>query len=156
MRSLNGAADRGAIQGMRPLLLLAFALLPSCSWKKDEEAPPAKSETRPSLVGRVASVPAEGDFVLIEAYGPWRVPEGGLLSSAGSEGRTANLVVTGEKLGRHAAADLRSGVAKVGDSVYYRPIKEASEAPETPVSGTGEGNGEADSKKAAENSAASP
>ena len=141
---------------MRPLLLLAFAFIPSCSWIKDEEPPAAKSETRPELVGRVASVPSSGDFVLIEAYGPWRVPEGGLLSAVGSEGRTSNLVVTGEKLGRHAAADVRSGVAKVGDSVYYRPIKDASEpsAPET-QSADG-GKVDAELKKPTGNSTASP
>ena len=101
-------------------------------------------------------MPAEGDFVLIESYGPWRVPEGGLLSAAGADGRTANLVVTGEKLGRHAAADLRSGVAKVGDSVYYRPIKDSTEAPPSQVSGTGEGNGESSSQKTTDDSTASP
>lgn len=101
-------------------------------------------------------MPSGGDFVLIEAYGPWRVPEGGLLSAAGSDGRTANLVVTGEKLGRHAAADLRSGVAKVGDSVYYRPIKGSAEAPLPEEEGSGDGKGEVDSKKSTEKSAASP
>lgn len=141
---------------MRPLLLLAFAFIPSCSWIRDEEPPAAKSETRPELVGRVASVPSGGDFVLIEAYGPWRVPEGGLLSAVGSEGRTSNLVVTGEKLGRHAAADVRSGVAKVGDSVYYRPVKDPSEpsAPESlPANGE---KTESELKKPTDNSDASP
>jgi hypothetical protein len=49
--------------------------------------------------------------------------EGGLLSSIGSAGRTASLVVTGEKLGKHAAADIRSGAVEVGDPVYHRPIQ---------------------------------
>ena len=110
---------------MRMLLLLALAgLSSSCSLFKDEEEKPAESPTKPSLVGRVASVQEGSGFVLIESYGPWRVPDGGLLSGIGSEGRTSNLVATGEKLGQFSAADIRSGVAKVGDSVYYRPIKE--------------------------------
>ena len=112
---------------MRILLLSALALLPSCSlFKKDEEKPkeqPAKS----SLVGRVASMPAGHDFVLIESYGSWDVPDGGLLSGIGTEGRTSNLVATGEKMGQYAAADIRSGVAKIGDPVYYRPIAEPKE-----------------------------
>jgi len=99
----------------------------------------AASETRPRLVGRVASIPAGGDFVLIEAYGPWRVPEGGLLSAVGTEGRTANLVATGEELGRHVAADVRSGLAKVGDSVYYRPIKDPEGSPADPTAPSGDG-----------------
>jgi len=109
-----------------PLLAVLLAGLSSCSLFKDEEEKPAESETKPKLVGRVASVPAGNDFVLIEAYGAWKVPDGGLLSGIGTEGRTSNLVATGEKLGQFSAADIRSGVAKVGDSVYYRPIKEES------------------------------
>jgi hypothetical protein len=112
---------------MRLLLLLALAgVVSSCSLFKDEEEKPEKSDTKPSLVGRIASVPEGSGFVLIESYGPWKVPDGGMLSGIGTEGRTANLVATGEKLGQFSAADIRSGVAKVGDSVYYRPIKEDS------------------------------
>lgn len=136
--ALNGGTDRGAIEGMRQLLSMVIALgCSACSWKDENGAPAPVSEGTPRLVGRVASIPAGADFLLIEAYGPWRVPEGGLLLAVGSEGRTANLVATGEELGRHVAADVRSGEAKVGDSVYYRPIKD-SEGPSgesSPASG---------------------
>ena len=81
-----------------------------------------KPESKSRLVGRIALVPPRENFVLIESYGPWLVPEGGLLSGIGTEGRTSNLVVTGEKLGQHVAADIRLGVAKVGDAVYYRSL----------------------------------
>ncbi|MEK7952034.1 hypothetical protein [Luteolibacter soli] len=116
-------------------MALAFAGLSSCSLFKDEEKKPEESATKPALVGRVASVQERSGFVLIESYGPWKVPDGGMLSGIGSEGRTANLVSTGEKLGQFSAADIRSGVAKVGDSVYYRPVKEEKATPgsvETP------------------------
>jgi hypothetical protein len=121
---------------MRSLLTtaLALALISSCSLPEEAKEEPAKSETRPRLVGRIASVPAGGGFVLIESYGPWRVSEGGLLSGVGGDGRSSSLVVTGEKLGRHAAADIRSGEVKVGDPVYYRPLKEES----GPENGTGD------------------
>ena len=111
---------------MRSLLLLGVALISSCSLFEDEKVETARSESN-RLVGRIALVPSEGEFVLIESYGPWRVPEGGLLTGVGTEGRTSNLVVTGEKLGQHAAADIRSGVAKVGDSVYHRLLKGQTE-----------------------------
>lgn len=138
---------------MRRLLSIAIALgCPACSWKGGDESPATASETSPRLVGRVASIPSGGDFVLIEVYGPWRVPEGGLLSAVGTEGRAANLVATGEKLGRHAAADIRSGVAKVGDSVYYRPIKDSDGAPPDPASPAEAPAGVADLKKATEDS----
>jgi hypothetical protein len=121
---LERAGESWRYSFMRLLLLLALAGLSSCGLFKDEEEKPEESATKPSLVGRVASVQEGSGFVLIESYGPWKVPDGGLLSGIGTEGRTSNLVATGEKLGQFSAADIRSGVAKVGDSVYYRPIKE--------------------------------
>ncbi|TAE78863.1 MAG: hypothetical protein EAZ65_09620 [Verrucomicrobia bacterium] len=83
-------------------------------------------------------------FVLVESYGPWRVPEGGLLSGLGEEGRSSSLIVTGERLGRHLAADVRSGEVMVGDSVYYRPVKdpEVLEGNETNSGSTLPGAGE--------------
>ena len=96
-----------------------------------------EKSTKPRLVGRVASMPAGANFVLIEAYGPWKVPEGGLLSGIGNEGRTSNLAATGEKSGQYLAADIRSGLAKVGDSVYYRPIAEPEEGPASPTPAIG-------------------
>lgn len=108
---------------MKPLFLLATVALSSCSLFQDAEVPEV-SETKPRLVGRIASIPSAGDFVLIEAYGKWSVPEGGLLSGIGPDGRTSNLIATGEKLGQFSAADIRSGVAKIGDPVYFRPIRE--------------------------------
>ena len=116
---------------MRMLLLLGLFLLPSCSLLDDENETPEVSETKPKLVGRVALVPPKGDFVLIESYGPWRIPDGGLLSGMGPE-RASTLVSTGEKLGQHVAADIRSGTAKVGDSVYFRPVKD-SQVEETAI-----------------------
>ena len=113
---------------MRMLLLPALALLASCSLFEDEKKEAPKETSRPKLVGRVASTPSGANFVLIEAYGPWHVPDGGMLSGIGTEGRTSNLAATGEKSGQFLAADIRSGVAKVGDSVYYRPVAGSGEA----------------------------
>lgn len=117
---------------MRVLFFPLFALLASCSLFKDDPPPP-KSSTAPRLVGRVASTPSGADFVLIEAYGPWKVPDGGILAGIGNEGRTSNLAATGEKMGQYLAADIRSGVAKVGDSVYYRPMGDSAEESASPA-----------------------
>jgi hypothetical protein len=131
----TGEPWRYAVMRLRSLpLLLLFS---SCSLFDEEKKEEPKETTRPKLVGRVASTPSGADFVLIEAYGPWKVPDGGLLSGIGTEGRTSNLSVTGERSGQFLAADIRSGVAKVGDSVYYRPVTGseeavASDAPATP------------------------
>lgn len=116
---------------MRIALLLSLSLLSSCSFFGSGSGEPVESETKSRLVGRIALVPSQENFVLIESYGPWQVPEGGLLSGIGAEGRTSNLVVTGEKLGQHVAADIRLGVAKVGDAVYYRPLGVGSEGDES-------------------------
>jgi hypothetical protein len=62
-----------------------------------------------------------------------------MLSGIGNEGRTSNLAATGEKMGQYLAADIRSGVAKVGDSVYYRPMGESADdsaAPAPAIEGT--------------------
>lgn len=99
-----------------PLLLLA-----SCAEKPNEDAPKEKEtvpENKRRIVGRVASVPADGKFVLIQSYGSWKVETGAVLTTQGSGGRKANLLVTGEKLGQYAAADIRSGTLEVGDGVY--------------------------------------
>lgn len=114
---------------MRIVLLSSLVLLSSCSlFGKKEDEKPKEKPAKSSLVGRVASIPAGHDFVLIESYGSWDVPDGGLLSGIGTEGRTSNLVATGEKMGQFAAADIRSGLAKIGDPVYYRPIAEPKDA----------------------------
>lgn len=71
------------------------------------------------LAGRVYQVEEESQFVLIRKYGKWAVLNGETVISQG-EGRTANLFPTGEELGEHVAADIRSGSVKVGDAVYIR------------------------------------
>ena len=71
------------------------------------------------LAGRVYQVEEESQFVLIRKYGKWAVLSGETVISQG-EGRTANLFPTGEELGEHVAADIRSGSVKVGDAVYIR------------------------------------
>ena len=71
------------------------------------------------LAGRVYQVVEDAQFVLIRKYGKWLVLEGETVQSQG-EGRSANLLPTGEQLGEHVAADIRSGSVRVGDAVYIR------------------------------------
>ncbi|MFK7909398.1 MAG: hypothetical protein AB8F34_02230 [Akkermansiaceae bacterium] len=82
------------------------------------------------LAGRVERVDTAGGYVLIRRYGPWRFDASEEVAESRAEGRTANLLPTGEKLGEHIAADIRSGEVEVGDAVYIRLIK-ASRKPET-------------------------
>ncbi len=76
----------------------------------------------PKLIGRIASIPADKRFVLIQSYGKWNIESGGILTTRGPNDRSANLRTTGESLGEFAAADLQSGVVEVGDAVYSQPI----------------------------------
>jgi hypothetical protein len=116
-----------------PLILVAAACL---GWsgcadppKKPESAKPA-STTAPKLVGRIASIPAERRFVLIQSYGKWTVESGTILTTRGPDERSANLRTTGETLGEFAAADLQAGTVEVGDAVYSQHVpKPAEEAP---------------------------
>lgn len=130
---------------MKILLFAALSLfifLPACA-EKPEENPHQKSEEktaseRPILVGRVSSIPADRMFVLIQSFGSWNVDTGSILTTQGPDGRAANLLVTGEKLGQYAAADIQSGSLEIGDGVYAvtkipRPLEApAEEEPKTP------------------------
>ncbi len=84
----------------------------------------------PELVGRIASVPADKRFVLIQSYGKWRGETGQILTTRGPDERTANLRTTGEKLGEFAAADVQSGTVEPGDAVYFQHVPK----PVTPLS----------------------
>ena len=85
----------------------------------DTDGPP---KTAPRLVGRIASVHDSEGFALVENFGNLKLGEGLLLSTRGENERTATLVISGERLGRFAAADLKSGDVAVGDAVYARPM----------------------------------
>ena len=93
---------------------------------KTKDKPPPEP---PQLVGRIASIPADKRFVLIQSYGEWRIETGTILTSRGADERSANLKVTGEKLGQFAAADLQSGAVEVGDAVYSRHTPTPPERP---------------------------
>lgn len=122
------------------LVLIVTALTHCGLFKKSEEKEDKdKPKTEaPQLVGRVASIPPDRKFVLIQSYGPWKSESGAILTTRGPENRAANLLVTGEKLGDFAAADLQSGTVEIGDGVYSRHVPKAPEpapgvSPETQV-----------------------
>ncbi len=104
-------------------MLAAFFFLPSCAMiKKGEEKPESvKKEPSVRLAGVIDKVDTSAGFVMIRRYGPWRVGNHECVESRG-EGRAANLLPSGEHLGEHIAADIRSGSVKVGDGVYIRDI----------------------------------
>jgi hypothetical protein len=120
------------------LLMIACASAAVCSCadpKSTPAAPAAKTAEKPQapkLVGRVASIPADKRFVLIQSYGKWDVETGAILTTRGPEDRSANLLATGESLGEFAAADLQSGRVEVGDAVYSRHVPKPSEWLTTP------------------------
>lgn len=120
-----------------PLLLAVLWWVTGCATqtekpKTEEKKPPPPS---PQLVGRIASVPADNRFVLIQNYGKWEPQTGQILTTRGPGQRLANLRVTGEKLGEFTAADVQSGEAERGDAVYSQPaVVAASE--NTPAEAT--------------------
>jgi len=113
----------------RLLLVPWFCLLGACGWFADKEEEEEVSKTAPRLVGRVASIHEAEGFVLVENFRSISLGEGLLLSTRGAEGRAATLVVSGERMGRYAAADMKSGNLEVGDEVYARPL--VAEEPST-------------------------
>lgn len=126
------------------LVLPVLPLLPSCATDNEKQIPVTNSGElmRPRLVGRVANVPADKRFILIQSYGDWKVASGTVLIAHGTDGRTANLLATGEVMGQYAAADVQSGEVRSGDGVYLRELGKTapSEDPAspTPVPGTPE------------------
>ncbi len=124
------------------ILLIASITLcnPSCAAfqtkkpvEKKEDKPKEKPEA-PNLIGRIASIPHDKRFVLIQSYGKWTVETGAILTTRGPDDRTANLLATGESLGEFAAADLQSGLVEVGDAVYSRHIPKPATLLTTPES----------------------
>ena len=100
--------------------LMVFCFLSACgSSPKEVKVEKPIQEIR--LAGRVQRVNSSSGFVLIRRYGGWRVGDDEIVESRG-EGRTANLLPSGERLGEHIAADVRSGEVEVGDAVYIRKL----------------------------------
>jgi hypothetical protein len=109
--------------------LTACAAFKSAKPDKPADKPATQA---PQLVGRIASIPADKRFVLIQSYGSWKIETGTILTTRGPEDRTANLLATGESLGQFAAADLQSGLVQVGDAVYSRHAPTPPPSPATP------------------------
>ena len=106
-------------------------MLAGCSWfgGKSDPAPEKPADEGPQLVGRIASIPADKRFVLIQSYGTWKIQSGTILTTRGLDERSANLLVTGEAMGQFAAADVQSGAAEIGDAVYSRHVPKPPEVP---------------------------
>lgn len=118
--------------GPLAFLSLAALLFVSCADSEDDKPIPIDktgATVPPKLVGRIASVPADKRFVLIQSYGKWEVSAGTVLTTRGPDERTANLLVTGEALGQYAAADVQSGTLDVGDAVYSRETQKSAVSP---------------------------
>lgn len=118
--------------------LILILSMPSCAWIKKifTHHKKEKTETKatPRLIGRVASVPPGGKFVLIQTYGKVKFEPGTILTTRGNDRRTANLRVTGESLAEFSAADIQSGKAEIGDAVYTVHAPQLAEKePEAPA-----------------------
>jgi hypothetical protein len=125
------AGQTAAVKFLVLLCLPAFALaLPACSLFKSNKPDSAENKPAaegPELIGRIASIPADKHFVLIQSYGSWNIEAGTILTTRGLEERTSNLLVTGEKLGQFAAADIQSGSVEIGDAVYSQHVPKPAE-----------------------------
>ncbi len=122
-------------------LLLLLSLSSSCTHFHSKKSPPAPAKPvveGPKLIGRIASIPADRRFVLIQSYGQWKIEAGRILTTRGPDQRSANLRITGESLGDFAAADVQSGLLEVGDAVYSQHEIKPVTAPAESATPTGE------------------
>ena len=122
---------------MKSRLPLLFSAIVVCSCgstkpEKPKEEPKTQDVEAPKLVGRIASIPADKRFVLIQSYGKWDVESGRILTTRGPDDRTANLRTTGESISEFAAADLQSGSVEVGDAVYSQHVAKPAPLLTTP------------------------
>jgi hypothetical protein len=104
------------------LLFCVSLTISGCATGKKLAEDKKKAPEPPKLVGRVMSKPSRKNFVLIEYYGVWKFEDGTELKSS-TEGRSACLIVSGERLGPYVAADVESGTVDVGDAVFHHNTK---------------------------------
>jgi hypothetical protein len=126
------------LRPIRAIAAMAMAcLLLACATEPTKPAGEKPKDEPPKLIGRIASIPPGKPFVLVQFYESTKQSNGTILTSRGDDNRTANLLLTGEKLGQFAAADIQSGSVEAGDAVYsvHSPAAkpEAPNAPETDV-----------------------
>ena len=104
-----------------PVLLLAGCLCVVIGCADTTPPPKAEKTKQPDqLVARVASVYKAENYALIQRYGQLSLANDSILYSRGANGKSANLKVTGERLGQFLAADILSGDLDIGDAVYLR------------------------------------
>jgi hypothetical protein len=116
-----------------PVLAATLALAGCADFKT--EKPDDKDKPKPAasltLIGRIASIPPDKQFVLIQTYEKRTLEAGIILTTRGEGERSANLKVTGERMGQFAAADVQSGEVILGDAVYSLHVpKSVSPTPE--------------------------
>ena len=109
-------------------VLLTCMILPSCGFLKKERQVESVKVQQP--VGIIDRVDTEESYVFIRRYRAIRLRDGEIMESKGSDGRVANLIPTGEKLGERIAADIKSGEVIKGDAVYIRKITSPESASE--------------------------
>ena len=102
------------------LWAIGLCLLAGCAGAGDRDEKPEPESIQRPLMGRVASLHLDEGFVLVETFGQWTLTQGTRLLTLGNEGRSATLVISGERMGRYAAADVKAGELAVGDAVMLR------------------------------------
>ncbi|MEN8695416.1 MAG: hypothetical protein ACN4GG_05765 [Akkermansiaceae bacterium] len=107
---------------MKLLLLPLTLALSSCGALKNlsTQAPEKQEQKKPAarqIIGRIASVSEAGKFVLIQKYGPGRLPKDVLFQTHSIDGSSANIRPTGERVRDFFAADIITGETKKGDPV---------------------------------------
>ena len=113
---------------LKMVALFSVYFLCSCADNKPVEPEKVEEAERDRMVARVASVNIAAKYVLIQRYGRLDIPEDSILYTLGTDSgegsHSANIKVTGERLGQFLAADIVSGDLTVGDAVYLRVFEE--------------------------------
>ena len=88
----------------------------------DDEAKGPEEVRAPPMrtIGEIVSVHSDENFVLVKRFLQAGTFGSDLIASVSPEGTTSSLILTGEKLGRFYAADIKEGKPSRGDLVVIR------------------------------------
>ena len=87
----------------------------------DETKGPGEVRAPPMrTIGEIVSVHSDENFVLVKRFLQAGTFGSDLIASVSPEGTTSSLILTGEKLGRFYAADIKEGKPSRGDLVVIR------------------------------------
>ncbi|MFC4991137.1 hypothetical protein [Rubritalea tangerina] len=110
------------------LVSLSVACINACS--NSPTPPTEKKAPVDQLVGRVAAVYQNDNYLLVQKYRSFPTDIDAIFYSRGEDGSVNTLTMTGQKLGQFYVADLKQGSYTLNDPVFMRDLRNKSQVDE--------------------------